>query len=193
MTLVDPFDQTIKVPRLFSLLPIDRSNFNPRKWTRAKFRLTLWCEHSQLPLPALNGKESKNGIYDIELELEWFKKAAPYLKLVMSTLSLVLPVASSATKLLLDDSAYKSIEEQLDFGKSVIESTIGEATKVGEFFDKADNPSLEHGEAIRGDGSILREFQALLKQKDPGFGGLVRVTNKQDKFLWVHPQFEKEY
>ena len=36
-----------------------------------------------------------------------------------------------------------------------------------------------------------REFQALLKAKDPGFGGLVRVMNKRQEFLWVHPQFER--
>ena len=49
------------------------------------------------------------------------------------------------------------------------------------------------GEAIRAEGAILREFQTLIKAKDPGFGGLVRVMNKRQEFLWVHPQFEKEY
>jgi internalin A len=29
--------------------------------------------------------------------------------------------------------------------------------------------------------------------EDPGLGGLVRVMNKRREFLWVHPQFEKEY
>jgi hypothetical protein len=32
-----------------------------------------------------------------------------------------------------------------------------------------------------------------LKERGPGFGGLVRVPNKRQEFLWVHPQFEKEY
>jgi len=32
-----------------------------------------------------------------------------------------------------------------------------------------------------------------MKEKDPGFGGLVRVQNKRQEFLWVHPRFEKEY
>ena len=39
----------------------------------------------------------------------------------------------------------------------------------------------------------LRELQALLKARDPSFGGLARVRNKRQEFLWVHPQFEGEY
>jgi hypothetical protein len=52
---------------------------------------------------------------------------------------------------------------------------------------------LEHGEAIEAHGEVLRQLQVWLKEKDPGFGGLVRVQNKRQEFLWVHPQFEKEY
>ncbi|MCL4704143.1 hypothetical protein KJ068_03220 [bacterium] len=42
-------------------------------------------------------------------------------------------------------------------------------------------------------GATLRELHALLKAKAPGFGGLIRVMNKRQEFLWVHPQFEGEY
>ncbi len=48
-------DEAKEGPRLFSLVPVDRSDFNPRKWMRTRFRLILWCEHSHLPLPMLNG------------------------------------------------------------------------------------------------------------------------------------------
>ena len=49
------------------------------------------------------------------------------------------------------------------------------------------------GVALRSDGSSLRELHALLKAKDPGFGGLVRVMNKRQEFLWVHEKFAGEY
>ncbi len=186
-------DQAKEGPRLFSFEPVNRSNFNPRKWMRSMFRLTLWCEHSRLPLPSINDKNDKMGVYEIELTYEWFKKAGPYLKLLTGTLSLVLPVASAAVRLTLNETAYKAIEEQLDFGKNVIDATIGEGAKIGEFIGAADTTALEHGEAIRAQGATLRELHALLKAKDPGFGGLVRVMNKRQEFLWVHPQFEKEY
>jgi len=193
-SLIQTFtDEAKEGPRLFSLVPVQRSGFNPKQWTSAKFRLTLWCEHSKLPLPAINGKDSKNGVYEIELTRDWFKKATPYLKVVTGTLSLVLPVASSGIKLALDDAAYKTIEEQLDFGKEVIDASLTAREKISDWLGKGEPTDLEHGEAIRAQGATLRELHTLLKAKDPGFGGLVRVMNKRQEFLWVHPQFEKEY
>jgi internalin A len=188
-------DEAKEGPRLFSLVPVDRKFFNPRQWTSAKFRLTLWCEHSRLPLPAINGKDSKEGVYEIELTRAWFKKAAPFLKVLTGTLSLVLPIASSGIKLALDDTAYKAIEEQLDFGKDVIDASLDAGEKVGGWLGGGASTDLEHGEAIRAQGAVLREFHALLKSQDPTskFGGLVRVLNKRQEFLWVHSQYAGEY
>ena len=95
-------------------------------------------------------------------------------------------------KLALDETAYKLIEEQLDFGKSIIDAMIGETTATNDFMGKVDSTSLEHSVAIRGDGSALRKLHALLKAKDPGFGGLVRVMNNRQEFLWVHEKFAGE-
>jgi len=39
----------------------------------------------------------------------------------------------------------------------------------------------------------MRHKSILLKAKDPGFGGLVRVLNKRQEFLWVHEKFAGEY
>ncbi len=186
-------DEAKEGPRLFSFFPVDRSNFSPKEWIRAKFRLVLWCEHSRLPLPVLNDGDMRKGVYDLELDREWFKKSAPYLKFLTGTLGMVLPVASSSIKLALDESAYKLIEEQLDFSKSVIDAAIGETAKIGDFLGSAETTKLEHGVATRADGSTLRELHALLKAKDPSFGGLVRVMNKRQEFLWVHERFASEY
>jgi hypothetical protein len=189
-------DEAKEGPRLFSFFPVDRSKFNPKTWIREKFRLVLWCEHSRLPLPVLNNGDMKKGVYDLELEREWFKKASPYLKLLTGTLGMVLPVASSAVKLALDETAYKLIEEQLGFGKSIIDATLGETTKIGDFLGAANSSTSlpqAHGVALRSDGSTLRELHALLKAKDPDFGGLVRVMNKRQEFLWVHEKFAGEY
>ena len=113
--------------------------------------------------------------------------------MLIGTLSLVLPMASSGLKLV-DQKAYEAIEDQLAFGKDIIDASLSGGEKVGEWLGGGDSTSLEHGEAaIRAQGATLRELQALLKAKDPGFGGLVRVRNKRQEFLWVHPQFEEEY
>ncbi|MBY0426955.1 MAG: tetratricopeptide repeat protein, partial [Cytophagales bacterium] len=48
-------DEAREGPRLFSIVPVDHKKFNQLQWTSAKFIVFLWCEHSRLPLPLLNG------------------------------------------------------------------------------------------------------------------------------------------
>lgn len=55
------------------------------------------------------------------------------------------------------------------------------------------DPEMEKNEVSHASGAILRQLHAWLKQIDPSFGGLVRVQNKRQEFLWVHKKFEKEY
>jgi hypothetical protein len=186
-------DEAKEGPRLFSFKPVDPGFFDRPKWINQKFRLTLWCEHSRLPLPELNGKGSKKGVYELNLPRDWFEKAVPFLKVLTGTLSLVLPVAASATKFVMDDTAYKGLEKELDLGQKSLDSVLKGGEKSGVWLGRSDAPQLERGEAIRAQGGVLRQLQAWLKEKDPSFGGLVRVQNKRQEFLWVHPQFEKEY
>ncbi|MDJ0838464.1 MAG: COR domain-containing protein [Acidobacteriota bacterium] len=187
-------DEAREGPRLFSFEPVQRSNFNPKKWIKTKFCFTLWCEYSRLPLPSLDDDPTV-GIIDIELTRDWFKKAAPYLKLLTSTLSLILPVVASGAKLgNIGEEGYKTIAAQIDLGKEVINAALAAPAKVGEFLNDAEAIGLkEHQDPIRAQGSALRELHVLLKKKDPTFGGLVRVLDKRRQFLWVHPQFEGEY
>jgi Leucine-rich repeat (LRR) protein len=186
-------DEAKDGPRLFSFMPVDPKFFDRPKWLSAKFQITLWCEHSRQPLPVLNPAGSKQGIYELDLPREWLVKAAPLLKTMSVTLGLILPVASSATKFILDDTTYKGIEEQLDLGQKSLESVVKTSDLATTWQSKADKTKLEHGEAIRAEGGMLRSLHALLKQQDPSFGGLIQVQNKRREFLWVHPQFKDEY
>lgn len=115
------------------------------------------------------------------------------MKVLTDTLSLVLPVAASGVKLAMNDAAYNAIGEQLDFGKDVINALLEGSEKISDWLGGSESTALEHGEAIRAQGATLRELHALLKAKAPSFGGLVRVMDKRQEFLWVHPQFEGEY
>jgi len=187
-------DEAKDGPRLFSFKPVDPKFFDRPKSISTKLQITLWCEHSRQPLPALNPNDKKKGVYELEVPRKWFTKAAPYLKILTGTLSLVLPVAASATKLMLDEATYKGIEEELDLGQKSIESTLKGSDLATNLSTDRDAPDWQQGEAaIRAQGSILRELHALLKAKDPGFGGLVRVQNRRREFLWVHEQFVEEY
>jgi internalin A len=183
-------DEAKEGPRLFSFKPLDPGFFDRPKWINQKFRLTLWCEHSRLPLPELNGNGNTAGVYELNLPREWFVKAAPFLKVLTGTLSLVLPVAASATKFVMDETAYKGLEKELDLGQKSLDSVLKGGEQLGGWLGRSDAPDLERGEAIRAQGAVLRQLHAWLKEKDPSFGGLVRVQNKRQEFLWLHPQFE---
>ncbi len=186
-------DEAKEGPRLFSFKPVEPSFFDSPKWLKAKFQLTLWCEHSRQPLPTLNPGNSKQGVYEIELSREWFTKAAPYLKLMTTTIGLVLPVGASATKLLLEENVYKGIEEELDFAQKAIEFSTKSTDLVVDGLRENNAPDFEYGKDIRAEGAMLRQLHAILKEEDPSFGGLARVPNKRQEFVWVHPQFVKEY
>jgi hypothetical protein len=186
-------DEAKDGPRLFSFKPIDPGFFDRPKWIAEKFQLTLWCEHARQPISTLNLPDSKQGVYELELNREWFNRAVPYFKFMTGTLSLILPVAASATKFVLDDVTYKGIQKDLDLGQKSLESGIKAGNSGADWLNKEDSPEFERGDAIRAQGSTLRELHSLLKDKDPGFGGLVRVQNKRREFLWVHPQFVGEY
>jgi internalin A len=186
-------DEAKDGPRLFSFKPLDPGFFDRPKWISTKFQITLWCEHSRLPLPALNPPGSKQGIYELNLPREWFVKAAPLLKTMSITLGLILPIAGSATKFILDENTYKGIEEQLDLGQKSVEFAMKGSDLAVDWQSKTDTPNLGHGDAIRAQGSMLRELHALLKEKDPSFGGLEPVQNNRREFLWVHPQFVDQY
>jgi internalin A len=186
-------DEAKEGPRLFSLKPVDPGFLDRPKWISTKFELTLWCERSRLPLPSLNAKGDRRGVYELSLPHEWFVKAAPFLKVLTATLTLALPVASAATKFVLDDASYKHIEKELDLGQKSIETVIKGGEGAGGWLGHRDAPELEQGEAVRAQGAILRQLHAWLKEKDPSFGGLVRVQNKRQEFLWIHPKFEEEY
>ena len=47
-------NEAIEGPRLFSLVPVESNKFDPNSWTHHSFKLTLWCEHSRLPLPIIH-------------------------------------------------------------------------------------------------------------------------------------------
>ncbi len=116
-------------------------------------------------------------------------------RVLTTTLSLVLPVAAAATQLL-DDATYNRLEQQLDLGKTSLDSLLKGGEQASVWPARADGLARERGEdseAREARGAQLRQLQAWLKAKDPGFGGLVDVRDKQHRVRWVHPRFKSEY
>ena len=197
-TLTDPAKDG---PRLFSFEPVEPGFWNKPKWISQKFRITLWCEYSRLPLPTLNGEEDKRGargVYEIELTREWIQRASPLLRVLSFTLKLALPIAIPSRKLATDEKEYKDIAEQLEFSTKAANSFLLGSEKIGDWLVDDDGAGFDQTRAnaraaIKVEGAILRQLHILLQREDPSFGGLVRVQNKRREFFWVHPQFVDEY
>lgn len=79
--------------------------------------------------------------------------------MLSGTLSLVLPVAASGVKLAMDDAAYDAIDEQLDFGKDVIDASLEGSEKISDWLGGSESTALEHGEAIRAQGATPPELR----------------------------------
>jgi len=54
-------DEAKDGPRLFSFKPVEPKFLDRPKWISTKLQITLWCEHSRQPLPALNPNDKKEG------------------------------------------------------------------------------------------------------------------------------------
>ena len=185
-------DEAKEGPRLFSFEPAEPGFFDRPKWLSAKFKLTLWCEHARVPLWQVEGDPTV-GVYTLDLPRSWLMQAAPFLKILSTTLSLVLPVVAAVPKLILPDADYKHIEGQLALGKSTSESLLKGGEQVGQWAAKDDGLEIAPGVAALAEGTLLRQLHGWLRDKDPSFAGLVRVQNRRQEFLWVHRQFASEY
>ncbi|HEY1187586.1 MAG TPA: COR domain-containing protein [Gemmata sp.] len=195
-------DEAKEGPRLFHLEPVNPKFFSLRGWVSEKFRITLWCEHARLPLPVLNFQlgtpDETAGVYEVTVPREWFATAAPYLKRAGTVLGLVVPLAAPLMQLTLDKDVYTKLEKQLASGQKAVESVLKGTEKAVGWLEQDDAPDLDRegssvGAPVRAAGAPLRRLHAWLKEKDPGFGGLVRVLNKRNEYLWVHPRYETEY
>ena len=105
---------------------------------------------------------------------------------------MILPIASFS-KFVISEEQFKSIEEELTFAQNAFDPIAYASDKLSDWNDQTDTSNLPHGAMHRAEGALLRELHSFLKQKDPGFGGLVRVMNKQQEFLWVHEKYASEY
>jgi internalin A len=184
-------DEGREGPRLFSLTPEDTGFLDNPGWATQKFRLTLWCEHSRLPLPVL-WKDENAGVYRLEKPRDWLRKYGPALRIVSRTLGAVLPVVNATTKVVLGAETVNEISADLDLGRELFKLTL---TGIDEVTSISGGPEIDepdHGYPREAYGASFRELQTMLKKQDAGLGGLVRVLNKRREVVWVHPDFVDE-
>ena len=187
-------DEAANGPRLFTLVPLDPTLLKPG-WAKQRMRLTLYCEHSRLPVGALDTPPSPAGVYDVEVPRDWWEKAAPALRRATALLRPLIGIGLADLELGLGDAQWKAIEEQVALAK---ESATAALTAAGAASSADDSAGLaerlhDRTDPILADGATLRRLHAMLREQDVGFADLRRVRDIDGRYLWVHRRFVDFY
>lgn len=181
-------DESSAGPRLFTAELSDKHPWY-QKATHQRVKITLWCEHSRLPVHMLGNE--RRGVYEIDIPKGWIVSAAPWIRACTTLLRSALPIGLGIAKLEIAPQRWAELES----GLKLTEDTLKTVAELGAQFVEeieGDPQNLVVDKFAEPSPSQLRLLQQFLAVKDPGFGGLHRVLDR-GRYLWVHSQFVGEY
>jgi len=187
------------IPRLFIVLPDDRSSWNPLDFFSNKFRLYFLCECGE------HTKATKSNIphrihlakhqgYDIERPNEFFQQYGLYVLMILKMLKLGISVAGVAVPALSNlipdalDQATESLKLLTNTIEPGMDQVISHIEKVstddGGIADGSSS-QMENNEAL--EGADLRQLETFLKNKDKErvLGNLYRIVTTEGHVKWV--------
>lgn len=174
-------------PRLFTLSKKDlglRQRLQPHQ---EHYLLTLWCEHpgAQHPCP--------EATYDLDPVKEWFANIAPYARLVIKTLQVVVPAAAALDIAALPAARRDDARHRLDVMKAIVDDLPDPSPDLidrGFIATKQATQRLDPAE-----GKALRAMRRIIFEKDPhhAFGDMHRVQSPAFDLLWVCADHYPEY
>jgi hypothetical protein len=180
-------DDAFEGPRLFTVEKDDAEDWMSGVLKRS-IKVVLWCEHSRMPVHVLDQDPDK-GVYKIAITPRWLLAARPWIGIAAQILRLGSDFVPAILKINLDEAQVKAMEGHL----RLAELTAKELAASSTYLTDARSPQPT---GLQGDQdtpqSHIRELHALLSQKDPSFGGLQRVRDR-DRYLWVHSRFAQLY
>ena len=184
-------DEARDGPSLFTVSRLPRTIIHPNITTQ-RLQITLWCEHSRLPVHMLN-PTGPTGIYELDLPREWVTKAAPILKTASILLRTLLPASSAALNLSLPDpDRLKALSEQLHLAEESLEALTDAADLPDVTRPRPQTQPIGVDGPLRIDTAVVRILRTHIAKTDPSFSGLRRVTVR-GRHLWVHSDFENLY
>lgn len=166
-------------PRLFTLVPTNRSAMTRALSPKDRFTLTLWCEEPG------QEHEHADAQYDFLPPKAWLQAVSPYLKVVVGILKFAVPIATAAYGAAITDEQLKTAKADLDLMK-----TLSEKIPESEFSTE----KLQRG-MTKAQGAGLRALRTLLATLDTNsnFGDLRRVTTPSGDLIWVCPEHYLQY
>jgi hypothetical protein len=133
---------------------------------------------------------SSSGVYTIEIDREWWRRTAPYVRAVSILLKTLTPVGLAGLKVDLPEATWTALEDRLE----LVESSI---TAASEFGATANDDDAAAVVVTRGpdlaEGAVLRDLHRILRDQDPTFADLRKVHDDRRRLLWVHRQFLRHY
>ena len=174
-------------PRLFTLDRRPAGLLDRMRFQQDHYQLTLWCEHpgSEHPWDAAT--------YDLDPPKEWFAHVAPYVRLVLRTLQLVVPVAAAIDVAALPLPQQAGAQARLDVMQTIVTDLPTSALEsTGRAFSDRDGDA---GKLSPAEGMALRAIRQIVFENDPlhAFGDMRRVQAPAGDLLWVCPAHYPEY
>lgn len=166
-------------PRLFTLVPADRSVVIAKLSPKDKFELTLWCEEPG------NEHPHPEATYKFLPPKGWIETVSPYVKFVVNVLRFAVPIGVTAYGAAITEEQLKTAKADLDLMKIIAE-------KLPESDFQAD--TVQRG-MTKAQGAALRSLRTLLGTLDPSseFGDLRRTVTPSGDILWVCPKHYRQY
>jgi internalin A len=179
-------------PRLFTLGRRQYGFAERLRFHQEHYELTLWCEHPGAEHPCAAAT------YAIDQDKKWFAEIAPYARLVVKTLQLVVPVAAALDVVALPTERRDDAQARLDVMKSFVEAIPDDASDIvdREFgYSEFVEPRPIVDQLSRVEGQALRAVRQIIFEKDPFhvFGDLRRVQSAAGDLLWVCADHYREY
>ncbi|KAF9108063.1 hypothetical protein BGX27_008491 [Mortierella sp. AM989] len=169
------------IPRLFIILPVDHTKWDPIKVLENKFRLHFLCECGDHTMNS--SKSSQNQIhtarhegYEIRDSTEFFSKYGKYMLILLQALRIGMEIADKSVPYI---HLPKLLDPRIDFSISYME-----ALSVNEPVLENINTIDDH-EAL--EGADLRQLGTFLQVNDENrkLGNLYRTTTDTGHVKWV--------
>ncbi len=155
--------------------------------------ITLWCEHSRVPLHVLRG-ESGLGQYSNTITQQFANAVLPYLRLSTMVAMAHCPVALLSLDRVLDESEFSAI-----YGGLIEDATSLElaATALRNTHGRYGSSASAVGDLDLRDVALqllmLEDVQQMVSRFDSLYAGLQLCRDKQDRSVWVDPVFRSLY
>ncbi|ORZ23689.1 hypothetical protein BCR41DRAFT_368843 [Lobosporangium transversale] len=165
------------IPRLFIILPIDRTKWDPMNILRKKFRLHFLCECGDHTVET--GKSSQNQIhfakhegYIVRNSTEFFQKYGKYMAILLQCLSVGMPLAASL-------GSVPDLKAGIDYSLDYMRTLSVEYPALKSINTIEDYEALE-GADLRGLSKFLQ-----INDEDGKLGNLYRITTEAGHVKWV--------